>query len=224
MKKITLFLFALLLVGCGTTSHLPLMKEYGKLPDGYGVVAVATGRKDGKHFLDNLPFISYYAVHIDEEGQAVTDRFLPAEPPSPQYPFGNLGDGKYGFLHIFELPEGEYTLVGGRGRGSAIFIAGGGFYAVYNDGQSPTSITYPFSVEAGQINYLGEILTIDDSLTKKGILLSDQSTRDRATAIKLNKALAELPFTYVPPKSLTNQSSSPAEKRGQDAQNTRASY
>lgn len=204
MKKVILILIAVILVGCGTTSYLPLMKEHGKLPEGYGVVAVATGRKDGKHFLDNLPFISYYAVHIDENGQAVTDKFLPAEPASPQYPFGNLGDGKYGFLHIFELPEGEYTLVGGRGRGSAVFIAGGGFYAVVNDGQSPTSITYPFSVKSGQINYLGEILTIDDSLTTKGILLSDQSERDKETALKMNRLLAELPFTYVPPKTLTS--------------------
>ena len=95
-------------------------------------------------------------------------------------------------------------MVGGRGRGSAVFIAGGGFYAVVNDGQSPTSITYPFSVKSGQINYLGEILTIDDSLTTKGILLSDQSERDKETALKMNKLLAELPFTYVPPKTLTS--------------------
>ncbi|WP_299775915.1 hypothetical protein [uncultured Pseudoteredinibacter sp.] len=204
MTRIAIIICLIFITGCASTSSIPLLQKYGSLPEGYGIVAVATGRNEvsGISF-SNLSFVSYHVMKKNPVGELERVKFLPAEPGAPKYPLGNLGKGKYGFLHIFEMPIGEYFLIGQEGRGSSVVVAGGGAFGVFDEGLSATGIAFKFDVKPAQVNYLGEILNVDDNLVTSSMQLSNLLTRDKATALKMSKELSGIPFEFTPVKPLT---------------------
>ena len=153
-------------------SNRPIeLNENGQLISGNGVIIVSAGRSRSPGL---LPFVSYgiYKKGKDEEAEKVG--FLPAEAGM----ISQLGSGKYGFIHIRELPVGSYYLVGQKGRGNAAFLGLVGGMMHFDSNGRQTAIIMEFDVEEGVVTYLGEVLTIARKLNIDAIAITNQSERD----------------------------------------------
>ncbi len=60
------------------------------------------------------------------------------------------------------------------------------------DKRLPTDVVLKFSVEAGKINYIGEILNTGKSYTDEEVVISDFSERDIKKAKKINPLLDDI--------------------------------
>ncbi|AQA17998.1 hypothetical protein BST95_06845 [Halioglobus japonicus] len=162
------------------------------------IVITTHGRVDTSLF-DNLPFVSYEVAHIDPVHGLVSDEFLKAEDVRLAGATGDMGTGKYGFLHMFELKEGKYYLIGRRGRGYDSLVPAGPVYVYSYSSNAETDILMEVEIKGGAINYLGEILLTGEPLSNENVTIEDLWDRDRATAEKMNPSIAGLPVHRVTP-------------------------
>ena len=186
--------FLLVLSGCASTALVSDGVE--GVPENIGVVVTTSGRVD-KGIFGGVGFVSYRVFHIDANGEAATDHFLPAEIVSFARPNGVMGKGKYGFLHTFELPPGKYYLAGVRGRGYDMTLPVGGAYASISGTRGSTEILLSFDVKGGALNYLGELLYEGGEFNNDNVTVTDHWSRDRETAVKSNKRFTEYPVILV---------------------------
>jgi hypothetical protein len=192
-------LVSVLLVSCATTGQsqgvrknsLPAISETGSLAAGDGILLVSAGRKDkasredGANFAGILPFISYHILRVDGDTAYEELAFIPAEAG-----FSNqLGKDYYGFIHFRELPAGDYVAVGNATRGQSLYAAG----MILAPGNRTTEIAFGFSIEAGKINYIGELMTMRGFLRNEDIRVADQQERDAAYLHKKHAATADIP-------------------------------
>lgn len=197
--------FSLLGASCTTTgqsqvaskSTLPSLEATGRLADGYGILLMSAGRKqkaareDGANFAGNLPFVSYHIVKRTDESTYEELAFIPAEAG-----FSNqLDKGYYGFIHYRELPAGEYLAIGNATRGRALHGPGPGM--IWADGNRATEIAFAFRIEAGKVNYIGELMTMRGFLRNADILVQDMSERDVAKLHEDNRAAEAVPLTVM---------------------------
>jgi hypothetical protein len=183
---VTTLLITALVASCSTTGQaqgvrknsLPGISDNGSLAEGDGILVVSSGRKrkagkeDGTNFAGILPFISYHILHRTNDMGYEELAFIPAEAG-----FSNqLGKDYYGFIHFRELPAGEYVAVGNATRGQVLY-AGGAAWAPEN---RTTEIAFRFTIKAGTINYIGELMTMKGFLRNDDIRVLDQQDRDIA--------------------------------------------
>ena len=114
--------------------------------------------------------------------------------PRPEVYFnlaGHLDNGKYGFIHVAELPAGKYLLAGWRhgSSGYAMPSFGGGVMVVPGTSGSPFYQYFVFDVKARHLNYAGEILTV----SLGGAEINDQFERDFKFAQNKKAELNQLP-------------------------------
>ena len=166
------------------SNRLEMIKATGELDPDTGVIVLSLGRdkkacdKCKTNIIGILPFVSYRVVSEGEEMKELA--FLPAEAGA----INQLGKKHYGYIHMRELPVGEYYLlgVGSRGRGAA--LAAGGSFVYIGSGENETPITYKFEVLANKINYLGSLITNDGRLDSSSISIFQTPDRDLEYAIK----------------------------------------
>jgi hypothetical protein len=198
-QVIAALLLAAVVASCATTGQstgvrknsLPQISETGSLAEGDGILLVSAGRKDkaaredGTNFAGILPFISYHILRRTGDSSYAELAFIPAEAG-----FSNqLGKGDYGFIHFRELPAGEYVAIGNATRGQRLY-AGGVIWAPEN---RTTEIAFEFSIEAGKINYVGELVTVRGFLRNEDVRVLDQQERDLAFLRKKHRETAAMP-------------------------------
>ena len=203
MRKATLIVTVLLIwalvTSCATAGQtpgarknsLPGISENGLLGEGDGILLVSSGRKnkankaEGANFAGILPFISYHVLRRINDLDYEELAFIPAEAG-----FSNqLGKDYYGFIHFRELPAGEYVAVGNATRGQVLY-AGGAAWAPEN---RTTEIAFGFSIKAGKINYIGELVTMKGFLQNEDIRVLDQQDRDIAFLHEQHGETANIP-------------------------------
>lgn len=213
IKRIFTFVALMYLAGCasnGAVSKLSSLKESGELPEDTGILLVSSGRGPSGSLVQ-LPFVSYgvFLERSEMEMEMEKVAFLPAEAGF----INQLGKGKYGYIHLRELKAGKYYLVGQKGRGNgldnplgilAVIPAGAVHYD--SDGKK-VGISMQFDIEAGKVNYLGEVLTVSRDLSPEAIKVSDQSERDYAFAKEKQPLLNNLEFKKQELKSFNKPSS-----------------
>ena len=194
MKIYLILAISSLLAACATTppngpisgNTLYSIEATGQIGDSQGVLVMSAGRERdpcdecNANWAGILPFISYHLMHEYEEGKYKEIAFIPAEAGA----FSQIGKKRYGFIHMRELPEGKYVMLGDNSRGRPMMIAGGGFFLMMDDCSNETGIAYEFEVQEGKINYLGEFVTENGILENSSILLSDEKDRDLEYAYK----------------------------------------
>ena len=160
------------------------LNDNGELINGNGLIIVSAGRSRSP---GSLPFVSYgiYQKGKGEDGEKVG--FLAAEAGL----LSQLGSGKYGFIHIRELPTGSYYLVGQKGRGNAAFLGLVGGMMHFDSNGRQTGMVMEFDVEEGVVTYLGEVLTIARKLNIDAVTITNQSERDLPLMLK-SQALQQL--------------------------------
>ena len=160
------------------------LKNTGSLNPRKGVLVISAGRERNPckecnaNWAGNLPFVSYHLMHEYEQGKYRKIAFIPSEAGA----FSQIGKKRYGFIHMREMPEGNYVMLGDQSR--ALFIQGGGMLMMLDHGESETDISYEFSIQAGKINYLGEFVTQNGLPVNSSILISDERVRDLEFAFK----------------------------------------
>lgn len=185
-RLVTTLSIAAVVASCATTTQtpgarknsLPTISETGSLAEGEGILLVSAGRKrraekeDGTNFAGILPFVSYHILRTNSDSDFEELAFIPAEAG-----FSNqLGEDYYGFIHFRELPEGDYVAIGNASRGRGVY-AGGAVWAPEN---RTTEIAFEFSVKAGRINYVGELMTMRGFLRNEDMRVSNEQSRDIA--------------------------------------------
>ena len=203
MKKakqiVTTLLIAALVASCATTGQstvvrknsLPQLSATGSLAAEDGILLLSAGRKDsatkedGANFAGMLPFISYHIVRRTADANYEEVAFIPAEAG-----FSNqLGKDDYGFIHFRELPAGEYVAVGDATRGRNLYAGG----AIWAPGSRTTEIAFGFSIEAGKINYVGELVTMRGFLRNEDVRVLDQQERDIAFLHRKHRETVAMP-------------------------------
>lgn len=179
LQRVVVGLFLILLIGCTAPIYKPAVNETGELPDNIALVVLTHGRKDKG--IGGV-FVSYDVVRIDSNNQVVKKGFLQAEKVRFYKPTGDLDKGYYGFMHILELPEGPYYLVGRSGRGYDSMVAAGGMFIAIADSNEETPIMMKVELEGGKLNYLGEIIALDKPLINDNVVLANRWDRDSQTA------------------------------------------
>lgn len=184
---VTTLVISVLIVSCATTGQteavrknsLRTINETGSLADDHGILLLSAGRKrkatkeDGTNFAGILPFLSYHILRKTSDLAYEELAFIPAEAG-----FSNqLGRDYYGFIHYRELPVGEYVAIGNATRGRNIYMPGGMIWTPEN---RTTEIAFAFSVDAGKINYIGELMTMKGFLQNEDIRVLDLHERDVA--------------------------------------------
>lgn len=174
-----LMLFFAISVLCGCTTvdvTNDRMKILRSSPDD-ALLLVSIGRKELPGFFSKqLPFVNYYIFKI-EGATLVNKGILASEMPDVTKLHGHLGEGKYGVIHLKELPKGEYLLSSyRRGNSGTVYFVGG--IAGYVPGTSDEMLdaVYYIELSPGKINYAGELLMVNDST--EAIEVTDQSKRD----------------------------------------------
>lgn len=179
-------LISALLMSCASTGQspgirknsLPGISAAGSLAEGDGILLVSAGRKDkadkedGANFAGILPFVSYHILRSSGDPGYAELAFIPAEAGL----FNQLGNDYYGFIHFRELPAGQYVAVGNASRGQSLYAAG----MILAPENRTTEIAFRFSIEAGKINYIGELMTMRGFLRNEDIRVLDQQGRDVA--------------------------------------------
>lgn len=197
---IAILLMTVLLVSCATTAQspgirknsLPGVAKTGSLAAGHGILLVSAGRKeeaakeDGTNFAGILPFVSYHILRIHGDAGYEELAFIPAEAGL----FNQLGKEYYGFIHFRELPAGDYVAVGNATRGRSLYAAG----MILAPENRTTEIALRFSIEAGKINYIGELMTMRGFLRNDDIRIRDQQERDLAFLHEKFAATTDMPL------------------------------
>ena len=125
--RILLSAIVALSYGCATTVSTPALND-GQL-DGVadiGVVLVSVGMHDKEPFFStkHLPIVSYDLFLLNPDGTIAGKRLMTfSGEPRPEVYFnlaGHLDNGKYGFIHVAELPDGKYLLAGWRHGSSGV--------------------------------------------------------------------------------------------------------
>ena len=189
--------------GCATKSKTPLLNK-GQLDktSNIGVVLVSVGMHDKEPFISvkHLPIVSYDVYPMNEDGSITGERIMVFDgEPRPEVYFklkGYLDGGKYGFIHLAELPAGKYFMVGRKrdSPGYGMYTGGSGVIYVPGTRGRYLDIHLTFEVQARHLNYIGEILTVSlDLNTKDGININDQFERDYKFALRKKPELNQLP-------------------------------
>jgi|GEM_PF-1751342 len=199
MQRVAIGLFIILLVGCSAPVYKPTLNEVGNLPEGMALVVLTHGRKDKG--IGGV-FVSYDVIRFDSKNQIVKKGFLQAEKVRLYKPAGDLDDGYYGFMHILELPEGAYYLVGRSGRGYDSMVAAGGMFITISDSNEETPIMMEVEIEGGKINYLGEIIALDKPLINDNVVLANRWDRDSVTAAKMIPSIENYEIVHYEPKKV----------------------
>lgn len=193
------FLVATLATSCATTGQspgakknsLPAISQQGSLNEGDGILLMSAGRKEnaakdeGTNFAGILPFISYHLLRKTDELNYEELAFIPAEAGWRN----QLDKGYYGFIHYRELPAGDYVAIGNKSRGQSLYGQPG---MVLSPGNRTTEIAFEFSIKAGEINYIGELVTMRGFLKNDDIRVLDQHDRDVAYLIDEYEVVAGL--------------------------------
>lgn len=166
-----------LLCGCTTVDLTNDRMKMLRSSADDGLLLISIGRKELPGlFSKQLPFVNYYIFKI--EGNTLVNKgILASEIPDLTKPHGHLGKGKYGAIHLKQLPKGEYLLSSySRGNPGTVYFAGG--IAGYVPGTSDEMLDAVYYIELfpGKINYAGELLMVDDST--EFIEVTNQSRRD----------------------------------------------
>lgn len=166
-----------------------------------GVVLISVGRSDSDTFFskDRAPILGYDVYAMYEDKLIESDPIISFEPePKPTVYFnvgGQLGKGKYGFIHIAKLPAGKYVLMGREKdvSGYAIPLGGGGVGYVPGTEGSRANAILSFKVEENKLNYIGEVLATKRDLRSEGsLIVGDQSERDFKYAYNKRKEYKSL--------------------------------
>jgi len=161
------------------------------------VVLVSVGMHDKGAFFSSkhLPIVSYDLFLINPDGTIAGKRLMTfSGEPRPEVYFnlaGHLDNGKYGFIHVTELPAGKYLLAGGGmdRRAMPMPSYGGGVMVVPGTSGSPFYQYFVFDVKARHLNYAGEILTV----SLGGAEINDQFERDFKFCANKKAELNQLP-------------------------------
>lgn len=189
------------LMGCASqTQNVQKFPTRNNFSD-IGVVLISIGRSDSKTFFskDKAPILGYDVYAMYEDRIIESDPIISFEPePKPAVYFnmgGQLGKGKYGFIHIAKLPAGKYALMGREKdvSGYTIPLGGGGVGYVPGTEGSRANAFLSFKVEANKLNYIGEVLATKRDLSSEGsLVVGDQSERDFKYAYNNRKEYASL--------------------------------
>lgn len=181
------FLVATLATSCATTGQspggrknsLPAISQQGFLNEGDGILLMSAGRnknaakEDGTNFAGILPFISYHLLRKTDDLDYEELAFIPAEAGLRN----QLDKGCYGYIHYRELPAGDYVAIGNKSRGQSVLLPPG---IVLSPGNRTTEIAFEFSIKPGEINYIGELMTMRGFSRNDDIRITDQHERDVA--------------------------------------------
>lgn len=153
------------------------VKELRSSPDN-GFLLISVGRKDlpGGVFSRQLPFVNY-SIFKMEDDTLVHKGILVSEVIDVANLRGHLGDGKYGVIHLKELPKGEYLLSAYK-RGNSGTVYSTGTYTGYIPGTRDEVLGAVFYLNLlpGKINYAGELLMVE--ISTDFIEITNQSKRD----------------------------------------------
>ncbi len=203
MRTFKSVLLALLVAGlttsCGTTGQspgiktnsLPAISQHGSLNNGDGILLMSAGRRenapkeDGTNFAGILPFISYHLLRKIDDQNYEELAFIPAEAGWRN----QLGKGYYGFIHYRELPAGDYLAIGNKSRGRTLYGQPG---MVLGPDNRPTEIAFEFLIRAGEINYIGELMTMRGFLKNDDIRVLDEHERDVAVLMDEYEEISDL--------------------------------
>jgi len=212
LKNISQNLAAVLLIlsiaACASTggseptrvNKLPSILRTGVLAENTGVIVMSVGRKqkgleeaDGANWAGVLPFVSYHIVRVLPEGQFEEIAFFPAV-------IGNISQinkGDFGFVHYREVPTGDYMAIGDETRGGDMVLAGGGYFLTVDPGSKTTDIAFSFTVRSGVVNYLGELVTMNNQLKNSSIRMADEYDRDIQRVMKRYSEVKEMTVNKV---------------------------
>lgn len=206
---ITLISLIVLAISSGCSTSIKLknfdVSQSGLSTD--GVVMVSAGRMDEGGW-GGFPFVNYSVQKLEPDG-TIDDQVLKVilgEPTTENMMHfgGHVGrENREVYVHIFELPEGEYILKPyGRGNyAMTLNTYGGG--AIFVPGSPGAFVEGAFkaSVVANKLNYWGELLTISENISlSSSYELADHYERDmeyakkrapKVVTLELQKSIAE---------------------------------
>ncbi len=203
MKYLLIIFLVLSISGCAVPTYKPNLTASGEIPQEKGLVVLTHGRKN--RGIGGV-FVSYDVVRINKQKQVLKSAFLQAEKVRLYKPSGDLDSGYYGFMHIFELHEGTYYLIGRSGRGYNSMVAAGGLFISLGNSNKITPIMMKIEVVGGKINYLGEIIALDKPLTNDNITIADRRDRDIETARERIPGFDNFELVYFEPEKVNYKS------------------
>lgn len=201
-KKLAAAVVAIVIAsGCSARLAVPDLTEVQASGTDVGLVLVSAGRVHPGR-VNNYPFVQYRIHAINDDGSIVEPHahYIQAEPfpAALTSPRGHVGEGRYVFVHTFELPQGRYVMLA-EDRGvqpMGIHSPSLGFVWIPGSGGGGTGTMLAFTVEAGKLNYLGELLTVDHNLRDpRSIVVNDEFERDYGFAIEKAPVLEPLPVS-----------------------------
>jgi hypothetical protein len=214
MRKIYLSLIIvpilLAMGGCATTLNVPELDDIksGNSESGIALVSVGRQNKPGV-FLGGYPFVDYKIYRLTEEGtiDGPMAKYVEGEPYNDAMtnPSGHVGKGSYVFVHLFELPEGEYVIKADeRGaRTTGFMVPGGGFVYMPGTPNTETGNAFLFRIERGKLNYLGEFLTVCEDIGSLACIeINDEFQRDFEFALKKERGIENIEVIHVNPKKV----------------------
>lgn len=191
-KHVLLYISILSTFGCATSFKTPSLQSIKNQSSEKGLVLLSSGRKEKSGFMQNYPFVDYLIFRIESD-IVVSEgwvEYISAEPFGEvlTHPKGHIGKDRYVFVHVIELPEGEYLLAGKNRANPMVQM----YYPSINS--MPTRNGFTFIVERNALNYIGELLTVDDYLNDpNSIQINNEFERDLKYVSKSVKGITELP-------------------------------
>jgi hypothetical protein len=184
--------------GCATTVSTSRLdnRQLDRASD-VGVVLISVGMHDKEPFfsLKHLKIVSYDLFSLNPNRTINGKRLMSfSGEPQPEVYFnlrGHLDNGKYGFIHVTELPAGMYLLSGWRHgwADDAMPSSAGGVIMVPGTPGAQSNRFFLFEVKPRHLNYVGEILTVSPSAVE----VNDQFERDIKFALDKKPELSQLP-------------------------------
>lgn len=208
--KILILTNLLLMAGCATTLKVPELESIKSGDSSSGVALISVGRQNKPGaLLGGYPFVDYKIYKLNEDGtiDGPMVKYVEGEPYNDAMtnPGGHVGEGSYVFVHLFDLPEGEYVIKADeRGaRSTGFMVPGGGFVYLPGTPNSETGNAFLFTVERGKLNYLGEFLTVCGDIGSLACIeINDQFQRDFEFASKREKGIENIDVIHANPEKL----------------------
>src|SRR5690606_23524275 len=155
---------AIFTTGCATvpgdgparSNMLFNLEKTGAISPDKGVIVLSAGRENdpcdecNANFVGILPFVSYHIFQLFPDDQYKEVAFLQAEAGM----WNQISKENYGFIHLRELPAGNYLMVGVDSRGYDMMLAASGFFITMGDSKEKTGVAFEFEVKPEKINYL----------------------------------------------------------------------
>lgn len=189
-------LLSIVLTSCSTVQNTPILDSGGFVNnEEVGILVVSAGRLETK-WIGGFPFVDYHIYRLNSEQEIETERYdtIKGEVVTLKDMTGQLGKGKYGWIHVLELQAGDYILQGLEAGRLPFSTTTGGTYIYFPGTESEVlNMAFKVTIKPGVLNYAGELLTVEDPRDTGDISVSDQSQRDITKSYKLKKELKNLP-------------------------------